>query len=140
MSQGSRDPELSSRALPGLTQGEVGDDTGEDEGGEEGQGQDEGVEVAVVAFAHAVAHPGAVVIEPLWNKGTGEGGLKKAQVREGPCHLTPNTEQTLLSPQNEELQTDFPPAPRGQNLSAKVQRHKVSMVSVPAWGQPGLTQ
>lgn len=54
----------------GLTQGEVGDNAGEDEGGEEGQGQDEGVEVAVVALPHAVAHPGAVVIESLWNKGS----------------------------------------------------------------------
>lgn len=48
-----------------LTQGEVGDDTGEDEGCQEGEGEDEGVEVAVVAFPHAVAHPGAVVVEPL---------------------------------------------------------------------------
>lgn len=48
-----------------LTQSEVGDDTGEDEGCQEGEGEDEGVEVAVVALPHAVAHPGAVVIEPL---------------------------------------------------------------------------
>lgn len=55
-------------APPRLTQSEVGDDTGEDEGGEEGEGEDEGVEVAIVALPHAVAHPGAVVVEPLWNK------------------------------------------------------------------------
>lgn len=53
----------------GLTQSEVGDNTGEDEGCQEGEGEDEGVEVAVVALPHAVAHPGAVVIKPLWNTG-----------------------------------------------------------------------
>ena len=42
--------------------------TAEDEGGQKGQGDDEGVEEAIVAFPHTVPHPGAVVIEALWER------------------------------------------------------------------------
>ena len=49
----------------------MGDDAAEYEGGEEGEGDYEAVEEAVVASAHAVPHPRAVVVEPLWKKWQG---------------------------------------------------------------------
>ena len=44
----------------------MGGNAAEDEGRQEGERHDEGVEEAVVALADAVAHPGAVVVKPLW--------------------------------------------------------------------------
>ena len=52
----------------------MGGHAAEDEGRQERERHDEGVEEAVVALADAVAHPGAVVVEALWQ---GE----RAQVR-----------------------------------------------------------
>lgn len=51
-----------------LTQGQMSDDAAKYEGGQERQGDNEAVEVAVVAFAHAVPHPGTVVVESFWGQ------------------------------------------------------------------------
>lgn len=53
-----------------LTQDKMGDDAGKDEGSQEGEREDEGIEVAVVTLPHTVAHPGAVVVKPLWKRRT----------------------------------------------------------------------
>ena len=49
----------------------MGDDAAEYEGDQEGEGDDEAVEEAIVASAHAVPHPRAVVVEPLWEETAG---------------------------------------------------------------------
>lgn len=51
------------------TQSQVGGHTAEDEGGEKGKRDDEHVEEAVVALSHAISHPGAMMVKPLWRKG-----------------------------------------------------------------------
>lgn len=55
-----------------LTHGHVHDVEGEDVDGEQGEGHGEQVEVSVVPLAHAVPHPGAVVVEAIC--GRREGG------------------------------------------------------------------
>lgn len=52
-----------------LTHGHVHDVEGEDVDGEQGEGHGEQVEVSVVPLAHAVPHPGAVVVEAICGPG-----------------------------------------------------------------------
>lgn len=47
---------------------------GEDVNGEQREGHGEQVEVPVVPLAHTVAHPGAVVVKPIWGRRTKVGG------------------------------------------------------------------
>lgn len=55
-----------------LTHGHMHDVEGEDVDGEQGEGHGEQVEVSVVPLAHAVPHPGAVVVEAICGRREGQ--------------------------------------------------------------------